>query len=303
MAVGNRRMRRRLVLLLALGGLGYYFLYSAGRLDPLFNAHRCAVREFYSLVEGACVPCTACYAGEETISPCHGTSDTKCRLCRPNAEYLRAGVCVPCSACSINQSTLRACEATVDTICSDTDAGEQAKRDTAGFHDTSDSQIKHELRHRTVLPPTEHTPATRPGPSDVAAEAAVRFAHPPAPTPQPSPPDGLPSFDRSEAADVSWKPVFGRTTTGPLVPNTKDWIEEGWGADCYSEKNMDVLVALPYSPKMVSDCPPQYLLRRERKTARSEIVEIHLLHIVRLLLPASACLPACLPACLSYAIG
>lgn len=260
MAVGNRRIRRRLMLLLALGGLGYYFLYSAGRLDPLFNAHRCAVREFYSVEKAACAPCTACYAGEETVSPCRGTSDTKCRRCRLGAEYLRAGACVPCSACPINESTLRACEATVDTICSHSDVGEESpKRDISGFHDTSDSQIKNELRHRTVLPPHEHTAATQQGPADVASEAALRFARTPAPTPQPSPPVAPLSSAGSDAPDVSWKPVFGRTTTGPLVPNTKDWIEEGWGAACYSDENMDVLVALPYSPKMVSDCAPPYI--------------------------------------------
>ena len=37
---------------------------------------------------------------------------------------------------------------------------------------------------------------------------------------------------------------------GPLVPHTKDWVEEGWGSECFAHENIDVLVALPYSADM-----------------------------------------------------
>jgi hypothetical protein len=281
MAVGNRGARRRIGLL-ALAGAIYYFAYSAGRLDPFFNAHQCAAREFFSVEQGACAPCTHCYAGEEVLSPCHGTSDTKCRLCTAGSEYLLAGACVPCSACPMGELTQRPCAGTADTVCG-RQAAAPAAADISGFHDTSDTQVNSELHGRTVLPPTsrppqpEHTadegaPASQAHrtPDDIASEAAKRFApHPPPPPdettspatpaaatspppPRPDPPDDdpAPPLEGSEAADTSWKPTFGRTSSGPLIPNTKDWIEEGWGADCYSDENMDVLVALPYSPKM-----------------------------------------------------
>lgn len=294
MAIGNRGMRRRLFLA-ALAGLGYYILYSAGRLDPFFNAHSCAAREFYSLQLGSCAPCAACHAGQEVVMPCLGTSDTKCRTCRPGAEYLLGATCTPCSACPINESTLRACDGSTDTVCSHQSLNQKAKLDIAGFHDTSDKQMAAELHDGTVLPPTslppqDHAaaagisgPASNPDPlqgassttrtshhvsEDIQREAKMRFAKRAA-TPKlaatpstpvqsplsPAPPTqrNSPAAPGSEADDTSWKPVFGRTTTGPLIPNTKDWIEDGWGADCYSDNNMDVLVALPYSPKMVSN--------------------------------------------------
>ena len=210
MGVGNRRMRRRLVLL-ALGGLGYY-LYSAGSLDPFLNVHRCASNEFYWVERGACTLCSTCRADEEVISACHGTSDTKCRL--------------------------------------------------SGFHDTSETQVQSELHGGTVFPPTSMPPHQQAKIiKDTAARAKTRSSTPPAPpqaaTPSSAKPAPLsfppaPPTSGSET-DTSWKPVFGRTTTGPLIPYTREWIEDGWGTDCYSDKNKDILIALPYSPKMVSD--------------------------------------------------
>ena len=256
--MGNRGMRRRVGILMALGAL--YWCYTTGKLDTLFNAHSCPPTSYFSVPHGQCYPCSACEAGTQLVVPCHGTADAVCKACAPTVEYLQDGVCTPCRACGMGMQTMQPCEDTSDTVC-----GEQAATaapDVSGFHDTSEAHGDSELHGRTIKPPTgahgAHDQAVGKGEA-IAAGAAERFgmaSPPPPPATPPPPPPPPPQPVSSEGpppvstADLSWKPRAGRSSTGPLVPYTKDWIEEGWGAECYSRGNMDILVALPYSPRM-----------------------------------------------------
>ena len=151
MAVGNRGMRRRVLILLAAGAL--YWCYTNGKLDKLFNAHSCPPTSYFDVPHSQCYPCSSCEAGTQLVAPCHGTSDAVCKTCAPNVEYLKDGACAPCRACGMGMQTLQPCQGTADTVCSGEQAAATRRPDVSGFHDTAEAQGDSELHGRLIKPP------------------------------------------------------------------------------------------------------------------------------------------------------
>lgn len=214
--MGLRSCRRYIpVIALALGLLSL-FRSKVPTKEAGTSLYGCSVGHFFDMDDRMCNPCQSCDAAQVQLSPCGETTDTLCSRCHVGSEYWQAGTasCRPCTVCPHGMHAARKCGGPLDTLCE--------HEEGTGFHDTGTTKASDgiSIHKATGLPP----PAT----AEQQAKASMQAARPW----QPSPP-----------------PTKSKLTCDPSA-YTKECVEDGWGFDCFSENNFNVLVALPYDNRM-----------------------------------------------------
>ena len=228
---GGFRSFRKKAMKLVLAALAYWLGHLTGLLPSFGPASQlCPVDSYYDTMQRKCSLCARCTGDELEISPCSAFFDATCSTCIAGKEYfsIGSGACQPCKSCPPGM-VAETCVGARDTTCS--------VMDGTGFHDTQDNQKDnspslHHVERATSLPP----PAT--------AEQQVKtpgivppHKHEPWQSQSPAPHDS--ALQKSDCDQGLQQGVF-----------TKECVEDGWGAKCYSPQNLDVLVALPYDNRM-----------------------------------------------------
>ena len=219
--MGLRSMKRCAgPLLLAIAAYTVFREHVFGLYLPA-QRRECDAGQYFDNIVQTCVHCTGCNPDEIMARACTASENARCSKCKASS-YLRmeTRLCTPCATCPAGMIA-RLCTGSEDTQCS--------MEDGTGFHDTTDDQHDAKLTQlaarATGLPP----PLTAEEQAKKGREKHTRPLWQTASAPRP-------------AAGIGKKCDPSRLT--------KECVEDGWGATCYSPENMDVLVALPYDSTM-----------------------------------------------------
>jgi hypothetical protein len=216
--MGLRSMKRYAgLLLLAVATYSVLRKHVFGLYLP-GQRRECDAGQYFDNIAQTCVHCTGCNPEETMVRPCTASANTLCSRCQASRFLsMETRLCTPCATCPAGMIA-RLCTGSEDTQCS--------MEEGTGFHDTTDDQHDAKLITRaTGLPP----PLTAEEQARKGREKHARPLWQTASAPRPAAGFG-------EKCDPSHL--------------TKECVEDGWGAKCYSADNMDVLVALPYDSTM-----------------------------------------------------